>query len=88
MMQVRESFKQTASNLAKLLKKQWPMLSCLIFEKPRNRTGSGMSSVDGSPSLGSSIGDLAGGSHTAVRLELKARTMSVQEDSPQTMNDL
>jgi len=56
----RESFKQTASNLAKLLKKYWPVLSHLVVEKSRKRTGSGVSSMDGSQKNSpSKFGDLA-----------------------------
>lgn len=82
-MNVRESFRQMASNLAKLLKKYWPEsnLGNLIFEKQRKRTGSGISSADASPSQGSgSIGDIAGAGNSAVRLGRLARAMSMQDE--------
>lgn len=78
---IRESFKQTASNLAKLLKNYWPFLSGLICEKSRKRTGSGLSSVEGTPSLGSSLGDHGLSDNTAARLGRIARTLSMQEES-------
>ena len=43
---VRESFKQIASNLAKVLRKQWPGLGHLIQEKSRRRTSSNINSDD------------------------------------------
>ena len=53
MLDVRESFRQTASNLAKVHKKHWPFLSHLICEKVRSRRGSGVS-MDSSNSKNSS----------------------------------
>ena len=81
-MHPRESFKQTASNLAKLLKKVWPQLSGLIFEKQRKRTNSGMSSVDGSQSQSkdSSFGEIGAVNNTALKLNRMARAMSQQDD--------
>ena len=46
LMNVRESFRQTASNLAKVHKTYWPMLVPLICDKSsksRKRSGSGIS---------------------------------------------
>lgn len=50
---VRESFKQTASNLAKVLRKQWPGLSHLIQEKSRRKSSnvSGNDSTEGNGGL-------------------------------------
>lgn len=81
LMHIRESFKQTASNLAKLLKNYWPFVASLICEKPRKRTGSGLSSVEGSPSLGSSLSEHLGADNTAARLGKVARALSMQDDS-------
>ena len=47
---MRESFKQTASNLAKVLRKQWPGLVHLIQDKSkssRSRRSSNIQSNDG-----------------------------------------
>lgn len=41
---VRESFKSTASNVAKAHKKYWPCLSHLIYEKSKSRKSSMLSS--------------------------------------------
>lgn len=54
---VRECFRQSASNVAKAHKKTWPILNHLIVEKVRSRRGSGLSSQNSSGSLkGNSIG--------------------------------
>ena len=44
LLDVRESFRQSASNVAKVHKKTWPILNHLIVEKVRSRRGSGISS--------------------------------------------
>lgn len=44
LLNVRESFRQSASNVAKAHKKTWPILNHLIVEKVRSRRGSGISS--------------------------------------------
>ena len=78
---VRESFRQITSNLAKLLKKYWPDLSHLVVEKSRKRTGSGVSSVDGSQNNSPmKFGDM-GAEKTVNILQAKARAMSMQDDS-------
>ena len=74
----RPSFKQTASNLAKLLQKQWSNLSHLIFEKPRK--GSNRSSGSKSNSSFAGIGDFNADCSTPARLEQKLRSMSMQEE--------
>lgn len=44
LLDVRESFRQAASNVAKAHKKTWPILNHLIVDKVRSRRGSGVSS--------------------------------------------
>lgn len=76
MMNVREQFKQTASNLAKLLKKQWPFLADLICEKSKKRKGSSDSNSSNASGGFQSLGAL---SSSKDGIELKQRTMSMQD---------
>lgn len=75
----RPSFKQTASNLAKLLQKTWRDLSHLILEKQRKSSQKSSNSKSNSSRL-SGLADLGAECSTPARLEQKARSMSMQEE--------
>ena len=79
---VREGFRNSASNVAKVHKKYWPMLGHLIREKKRKRTNSNMSESSYGSNSGSSNNNTPG-KHT-----IKSRAQSFNESAASVLKGI
>ena len=74
---VRESFRNSASSVAKAHKKYWPMIGHLQREKQKRKRTSSMASGGSSSDLGSNTGSSSG--HTPVKHDFRNRSQSFNE---------